>query len=262
MIRPNILVIAGHDPSGGAGIQADIESAAANGAHAATLVTLLTCQDTINVHAAQAVDQDFFRRCLNTVCADMSFAAIKIGVVGSPAQVSLIAELAASMPDVPLVLDPVLRAAGGGQLADDSVGLALSAQLFEHAAVITPNAAEARLLCNGETDIDACGAQLSRRARAALITGGDEGEGDVLNRLYMNGECVHSARWPRLPGVFHGSGCTLASAIAAQLANGQSLENALQAAQAYTWQTLDAAFAAGGGQKIPLRLPLPARIEP
>jgi len=251
--RPNILVLAGHDPSGGAGIQADIESAAANGAHAASVITLLTCQDTANVHGTMPVASAFFRDCLDRVRADMHFAAIKTGVIANTAQVAIIAELARSLPDVPLVVDPVLRAAGGGQLADDAVGLAMHDQLFEHASVITPNAAEARLLCDGEPDIHACGERLSRKARAVLITGGDEAGDDVVNHLYIEGALIDSARWPRLPGTFHGSGCTLASAVAARLATGQSLQDALAAAQAYTWQTLKHAFAAGRGQKIPAR---------
>ncbi len=253
MTRPNILVLAGHDPSGGAGIQADIESAAANGAHAAPVITLLTCQDTTNVHGVQSVDSDFFRACLARVCADMTFAAIKVGVAASPEQVHIIAELARTMPDVPLVLDPVLRAAGGGQLADDRVGVALVDTLFQQSTVITPNAAEARLLCDGEADIDRCGERLSRQASAVLITGGDEDDDEVINRLYVAGRLENSYRWPRLAGTFHGSGCTLASAIAARLAAGEPLAPALEQAQAYTWHTLERAFAAGRGQLIPAR---------
>lgn len=258
MKRPNILVLAGHDPSGGAGIQADIESVAANGAHAATVITLLTCQDTVNVHSVQPVALDFFRRCLDAVLADMRFDAIKVGVVANPDQVTLIADLARSLPQVPLVVDPVLRAAGGGQLADDAVGLALREQLFELADVVTPNADEARLLCDGEPDLQTCGERLSNWARSALITGGDEsdegGENEVVNQLFIDGSRVASTGWPRLPGVFHGSGCTLASAVAAQLAHGVEREAALQAAQSYVWQTLDQAFAAGQGQRIPARM--------
>ncbi|MES1926414.1 hydroxymethylpyrimidine/phosphomethylpyrimidine kinase [Salinisphaera sp. T31B1] len=262
MNRPNILVLSGHDPSGGAGLQADIESAAANGAHAAVVPTLLTCQDTTNVYDVQAVDADFFSRSLDCVCADMRFGAIKIGALADADQVARIARLTQDLPDIALVVDPVLRAAGGGRLADDAVARALIDQLFERAWVITPNAAEARLLCDGQADIDACGRQLSDLARAVLITGGDEDDSEVVNRLYVRGQPMRTMRWPRLAGVFHGSGCTLASAIAAQLARGQELDDALEAAQAYTWHTLEHAFTAGRGQRIPARLDervLPAR---
>ncbi|MES1929692.1 bifunctional hydroxy-methylpyrimidine kinase/ hydroxy-phosphomethylpyrimidine kinase [Salinisphaera dokdonensis CL-ES53] len=254
MKRPNILVIAGHDPSGGAGIQADIEAAAANGAHAATVITLLTCQDTTNVHGVEAVDTAFFARCLDTALADMRFDAIKIGVVANVEQVERIVAVARQLPHVPLVVDPVLRAAGGGTLADDSVGQALRDTLFAHADVVTPNAGEARLLCDGDNDIDRCGARLATHDTCALITGGDEGDGEVINREYVADRSPVAHAWPRLPGVFHGSGCTLASAIAAQLAHGHDRPTAIRRAQAYVWRTLDAAFAAGHGQRIPARI--------
>jgi len=253
MERPNILVIAGHDPSGGAGIQADIESAAANGVHAANVITLLTCQDTANVYGVSPVAATFFQQCLDTAQADMTFAAIKTGVIADPDQVERIAQLARAAPAVPLVVDPVLRAAGGGNLADDAVGMAVREQLFPLADMITPNAGEARLLCQGETDIDRCGAQLSAYGCDVLITGGDDDTAEVVNRLYRAGDCVRSDRWPRLSGTFHGSGCTLASAIAAQLARGHDPETALYAAQAYTHRTLEQAFTAGRGQAIPAR---------
>lgn len=254
MKRPNILVIAGHDPSGGAGIQADIEAAADNGVHAATVITLLTCQDTANVYGVEAIDTAFFDRCLDTVLADMRFDAIKIGVLANVEQVDRITALAQRLPDVPMVVDPVLRAAGGGTLADDSVGQALRDTLFAHADVITPNAGEARLLCDGETDIDRCGAHLATHDTCALITGGDEGDGEVVNHEYVAGRSPVAHAWPRLPGVFHGSGCTLASALAAQLAHGHDRAMAVRRAQAYVWRTLDTAFAAGRGQRIPARI--------
>lgn len=254
MTKPNILVIAGHDPSGGAGIQADIEAAAANGAHAATVITLLTCQDTTNVHGVQAVDDAFFSDCLETVVADMRFDAIKTGVIANAHQVRLIAALSERLPDVPLVVDPVLVAAGGGALADDHVGHALRDELFARATVITPNAREARALCDGEKDIERCGALLSTRTPNVLITGGDEDDAPVINRRYVDGERAQRYEWPRLDGVFHGSGCTLASTVAAHLAHGHDPDEALARAQEYTWHSLERAFNAGRGQRIPARI--------
>lgn len=253
MTRPNILVIAGHDPSGGAGIQADIESVAANRGHAASVVTLLTCQDTSSVYDIRPVDGPFFQHCLDIVRADMTFAAIKTGVIADTDQVERIAQLAGELPDVPLIVDPVLRAAGGATLADDAVGTAVRERLFPLADVITPNAREAALLCDGETDIDACGARLCASGCDVLITGGDAETTDVVNRFYRAGQCMRNDRWPRLQGTFHGSGCTLASAIAAQLGRGRNIYSALDAAQAYTDRTLQQAFAAGRGQAIPAR---------
>ncbi|MES1949964.1 phosphomethylpyrimidine kinase [Salinisphaera sp. S4-8] len=253
MRRPNILVIAGHDPSGGAGIQADIESVAAQGAHAATVISLLTCQDTTNVYGVEPVTTDFFARCLDAALADMSFAAIKLGVIASREHVAIIADRLKQLPDVPLIIDPVLVAAGGGTLADDSVGQALRAQLFERATAITPNAREARALCDGDSDLERCGVALSQRTQHVLITGGDEAGPQVINRRYSDGQPGQRYEWPRLDGVFHGSGCTLASAIAAQIALGRDVGDAFEQAQHYTWQTLNRAFAAGRGQRLPAR---------
>ena len=171
------------------------------------MVTLLTCQDTTNVYGVSPVEIGFFRRCLDTAIADMSFGAIKIGVVADVAQVAAIAELVQARPDIPLVVDPVLRAAGGGTLAGDAVGQALRDQLFAHATVITPNAAEARLLCDGESELARCGERLSLTGGHALITGGDEDGAAVVNRGFVAGRLAHTYEWPRVPGVFHGSGC-------------------------------------------------------
>ncbi len=258
MDYPNVLVIAGHDPSGGAGLQADIEAIAAQHAHAATVATLLTCQDTHDVHDVWPVERAFFRRCLDVVVADMPVAAIKVGAVANVEQVSIIAELAARLAPAPLVVDPVLKAAGGGRLADTPVGAALLDPLFEHATVVTPNAAEARLLCNAAADLDDCGAQLCRRAAHALITGGDEPGGGVVNTLFTREASPRAYAWPRLPGRFHGSGCTLAATLAARLAHGDNLMAAIETAQRATWEALAAGFAAGSGQSIPRRLRMPS----
>lgn len=263
MTHPNILILSGHDPSGGAGMQADIEAVAANSGHAASVITALTRQDTRNAYAVQPVDDDFFAACIDTLLDDMSFAAIKTGVLASVGQVEIVARLvdrlAEDLADVPLVVDPVLVAAGGGELAGDPVGRALRARLFARARVITPNADEARRLCDGEPDIDRCGAALVETGCHALITGGDEdggqGNDDVINRLYAPDGSIQTYRWPRLTGRFHGSGCTLAASLAARLATRQPLPEAVAGAQAYTWRTLQSGFRAGTGQSIPDRWP-------
>lgn len=253
MPKPNVLILSGHDPSGGAGLQADIEAVGAQGAHAAPVITLLTRQDTHNVHDVQPIEDGFFAACIDTLLGDMTFAAIKTGVLASVGQVDTVAGLAARLPGVPLVVDPVLVAAGGGELAGDPVGRAIRERLFPRATLITPNADEARRLCRGETDIDRCGAELSACGCHVLITGGDEGSGDIVNRLYAPDGATRQYSWPRLAGCFHGSGCTLAASLAARLARGESLTEAVAGAQDYTWRALDAGFTAGTGQFIPGR---------
>lgn len=250
---PNVLCLSGHDPSGGAGLQADIEAIAAQGAHAAGVLTCLTRQDTRNAYGVTPLDAGEFAAQIEILEADMRFAAFKVGVVGSAAQVEVIAELVHRHPDVPLVVDPVLQAAGGATLAADPVARALSAHLFERATCLTPNAAEASLLCKGETDPDVCGRHLGARTEWVLITGGDESGDTVINRLYRAGEPAGHRTYTRLPGRYHGSGCTLASALAARLALGDDVPTAMAAAQDYTRDCLQRAFAAGRGQLIPDR---------
>lgn len=254
MAYPNVLVIAGHDPSGGAGIQADIEAIAAQRAHAATVPTLLTCQDTHNVHDALPVDGGFLRACIDRLLADMTFDAIKIGVVANADQVHIIRDTARRLAPAPLVVDPVLKAAGGGRLADDPVAQALRQDLFDQATVITPNADEARQLCDGESSIDDCGARLAALTRHVLITGGDEPSHEVSNTLYTANQTPRSWRWPRLANRYHGSGCTMASTLAARLAHGDSPITAVENAQRMTWNALDSGLAVGSGQLIPRRL--------
>ena len=255
MKRSNVLVLSGHDPSGGAGLQADIEAVAAQGAHAASVVTALTRQDTHNVYGVVPVAEDFFAACIDTLLEDMQFSAIKTGVLATAGQVRIVAELAERLPGVPLVVDPVLVAAGGGELAGDPVARAMRDVLFRRATVITPNVDEARRLCDGEPIIDRCGAILGASGCHVLITGGDEGGSEVINRLYAPDGTTQSQAWPRLAGRFHGSGCTLAASLAARLAVGESLEEAVASAQSYTWQTLESGFTAGSGQSIPDRWP-------
>lgn len=252
--RPNVLCLSGHDPSGGAGLHADIEAVAAQGAHPAAVLTCLTRQDTRNAYGVTPIDAGEFAAQIEILEADMDFAAFKIGLVGSAAQVEVIAELAHRHPEVPLVLDPVLRATGGGTLASDPVARALRTHLFERALCMTPNADEASLLCDGETDPDVCGKRLGARTEWVLITGGDRPGDTVINRLYHSGEPTPPRDYPRLPERYHGSGCTLASALAARLALGDEMTEAVANAQDYTWDCLQHAFAAGRGQRIPDRL--------
>lgn len=258
MAYPNVLVIAGHDPSGGAGLQADIEAVAGQRAHAATVPTLLTCQNTHNVYDVMPVDHGFFQACIDRLLADMQFAAIKIGVVASPEQVAIIRATAEKLAPAPLVVDPVLKAAGGGRLADDPVAEALVDDLLDMTTVATPNAAEARRLCDGESGLAACGERLAAQARHVLITGGDEPGDCAVNTLYTQNETARAWRWPRLAGSYHGSGCTMASTLAARLAHGDDPVTAIDNAQRITWNALEAGLGVGSGQPIPRRLHRPA----
>ena len=250
--RPTVLCLSGHDPGGGAGIQADIETVAALGGHAFSLISAHTVQDTTDVTRVQAMDLALLREQAAALLADAAPRAIKVGLLASAAQAGFVSELT-RQTGAPVVLDPVLRAGGGAELAPAGLVDALAA-LLPQIEVLTPNAAEARRLVPGAGDLDACGRDLVRRgARNVLITGGDEpGEG-VINRWYRSDGSPRAFAWPRLAGPFHGAGCTLAAAFATLLARGESVGAALADAQAWVHAALQRGFAPGKGRMIPGR---------
>lgn len=257
--RPTVLCLSGHDPGGGAGLQADIETVAALGGHAAGVITAHTVQDTTNVRRVVAADPGLMREQVDVLLADLPVGAVKIGLLGGVEQPALLAGIVARIGR-PAVLDPVLRAGGGADLGSDALIAEMKRSLFARIDVLTPNAAEARRLA-GQQDLDACGAALvAAGARNVLITGGDEpvdGTADeaVVNRWYRRDGAPRAFAWTRLPGPFHGAGCTLAAAIATLLARGLPVAEALADAQAWVHGALARGFAPGRGRPIPGRVP-------
>jgi hydroxymethylpyrimidine/phosphomethylpyrimidine kinase len=250
---PSILCIGGQDPTGGAGIQADIETVAALGGHALTLATALTVQDSHNIVAIRPTSADFFSRQLETLLGDIRPTAVKIGLLGSVELVPVLVTLLHSF-DGPVVLDPVLAAGGGFDLGGASLGHIIVAELLPLTTLVTPNRAEARRLSGCKESDQAAQWLLRAGARAVLMTGADEAEGDqVINRLFRVEGPAKSFAWPRLPHHYHGSGCTLASACATRLALGDDLATAAERAQQFTWQALRRASRPGGGQWLPRR---------
>jgi len=254
---PIVVVFAASDPTGGAGLQADSLALAALGCHAATVLTAVTVQDTRGVQRAQAMDAEWVVQQAQTLLADLPVAAFKLGVLGSAANVAAVARILAEHRQVPVVFDPVL-ASGRGDALSSNAGLAdMRELLLPCTTILTPNALEARRLAGlaPTADLAQCARHLiDLGARNVLVTGTHEPTQDVVNTLYAANGAARADRWPRLAGSYHGSGCTLASAIAAQLALGLDLSAAVQAAQDYTWRTLEAAFRPGSGQWIPDRL--------
>jgi hydroxymethylpyrimidine/phosphomethylpyrimidine kinase len=242
--RPCVLVLAGLDPSGGAGIAADIEAIGAQGAHALPLVTALTVQDHNRVHGVEPVDAALLLRQAALLAASLDIGAVKIGIPGSLANAEAIADVVRRLrerdPGLPVVLDPVLASGHGDPLARGDA-LAALAPLLQVATVLVPNLMEA----------EALGARL-RHCPHVLVTGGHGAGSDVVNR-WTSADGEREWRWPRLPGAFHGSGCTLASAIAAWLALGAPVAQALEKGQRYCNQSLADAYAIAPGQRIPRR---------
>ena len=255
--RPIVLCLSGHDPSGGAGLQADIEALLAQGCHAAPAVTALTVQDSVNVHDFRVLERDWVLAQAQAVIADLPVAAVKLGMLGSVEMVDTVVEIMQRLPDVPLVCDPVLRAGGGGALGRDEVGYAIRERLLPLCRIATPNLPEARILAElPEGTADQCAQKLLAHCEHLLITGGHGDETEIHNRLYSRDGSTRTFTCVRLPGSYHGSGCTLASALAGRLALGEELASAVRSALDYTWRTLRDAEAPGHGQYIPRRLPL------
>jgi len=260
-LPPIVLVFAASDPSGGAGLQADIMTLSSMGCHPLSCVTAVTIQDTTGVEEVMALDPEWVSDQARCVLEDMPVAAFKIGLIGSVETIAVIAEVVSDYPEIPLVLDPVLATGRGDELVTEEMLSAMRELLIPQATIITPNSLEARRLAAEESndDDDPALAECAQRLIATgceyvLITGTHENTPQVVNTLYNQEGVMRSDSWPRLAGTYHGSGCTLASAIAATIANGLSIGDAVKDAQEYTWQTLRAGFRPGMGQHIPDRL--------
>ena len=255
---PLVMTFSASDPSGGSGMQADVLTLASMGCHPLTIVTAITVQDTLGIEGVFPVDSDLISDQARCVLEDMPVDAFKIGMFGSVENISAIAEIVADYPDIPLVLDPMLSNGRGDELTNDEMIAAIRDLILPQTTIIIPNSMEARQLAGdisgNDLALDDCARSLTERgARYVLITGTHEPTIAVVNTLYGAAGRIRQDRWKRLVGEYHGSGCTLGSAIAAALANGLDLEDAVRAAQDYTWHALRCAFRPGKGQSIPDR---------
>ena len=254
---PIVMTFAASDPTGGAGLQADILTFASMGCHPLSVVTAITVQDTRGVEGVQALDAEWVSDQARSLLEDIPVDAFKIGVLGSVESIAAIAEIISDYPDVPLVLDPVMASGRGDELSTDEMTDALRELLLPLTTILTPNSLEARRLADVDDDasLSMCAERLLEMGpQFVLITGTHEPTPEVLNTLYGRSGVVRADTWARLPGSYHGSGCTLASAIAAMLANGLEIPEAVREAQDYTWHALKKAYRPGMGQLLPDRL--------
>jgi len=255
LIRGRVLAIAGSDSGGGAGIQADIKAITMLGAYAATAITALTAQNTLGVHGIRIVPPEFIYQQIFVVLDDIGADAVKTGMLGDVATIETVADaLARHAAGIPFVLDPVMIAKGGARLLDPGAVHALVRQLLPKASVITPNLPEAEVLSNRAIpDIaamhDAARALLDLGVPAVLLKGGHL-PGDTLTDLLATSEGIEAFSAPRIDTRHtHGTGCTMASAIAAGLAQGMTLRDAVQRARDYVRAAIETApgFGAGHG---------------
>jgi hydroxymethylpyrimidine/phosphomethylpyrimidine kinase len=252
-MRGRVLVVAGSDSGGGAGIQADIKTITALGGFAMTAVTALTAQDTLAVHAVHAVPAAFVRAQMECVLDDIGADAVKTGMLGDAAVVGAVCELLERKArGVPLVIDPVVASTSGYRMLDEAAIAELKRRLLPLAALITPNLAEAEMLGgmavrDEESMRMAAAALLTLGVPAVLLTGGHLPGDEVVDMLATDAG-VEVFRAPRIATRHtHGTGCTLASAVATGLAQGMGLRDAVLRARGYVRAAIAAAPGYGRG---------------
>lgn len=252
-MKGRVLIIAGSDSGGGAGIQADIKAVTAMGGFAATAITALTAQNTLGVHGVVPVDPAFIARQIEVVLTDIGADALKTGMLHSAEVIATVADsLHRHAPGVPLVVDPVMVAKGGHRLLLNEAEAALRDRLLPIAALLTPNLPEAEVLAGFPVRVEADMARaaeklLSYGAKAVLMKGGHLEGNKVVDLLFADGKVE---RWEdaRIESrSTHGTGCTLASAITAGLAQKMSLREAVDRARTYVRRAIETAPGFGQG---------------
>ncbi len=253
--KPLVLCVSGLDPTGGAGIQADIETLNALGCHALPVISSLTVQSPVNVKATYPCNPELLRdQILTLLDSGLLPHCIKLGLIDSPQTIEVLAEIFRLLPSVPLVADPVLKAGGGFEFSTRELIDAYRQSVLPRCTVLTPNVPELYRLCPNATSEDEALAEIVHSGcQHVLLTGTHAHTNDVINRLYNGAELDQRWSWQRLDGEFHGSGCTLASAVAAGIALGKSVSSAAQAAQQFTWNALKQAIKPAQGQSLPDR---------
>lgn len=249
--KPVILCLSGHDPSGGAGIQADIEVLQHFNCHACTIITCLTVQDSSTVKRLIPLNGKDIVEQAAVLFKDMPIAAIKIGLTGSIAAIDAIHRILALQPNIPVIFDPVLASGDGTSLANRELINAIVRQLLPLTTVLTPNTVEAAQLSglpNNSTPEQLGLALLHQGVEYLLLTGGHSPGSVLNNHLFSKNNKLASYEWQRQAGDFHGTGCALASAIAALIANNHTIPEAIDLAQHYVDQTIRQAQQLGKGQ--------------
>ncbi|WP_353572060.1 hydroxymethylpyrimidine/phosphomethylpyrimidine kinase [Candidatus Albibeggiatoa sp. nov. BB20] len=251
---PIVLVFAGNDPTGGAGLCADTQALALTGCHIAPVVTCTTIQDTRNVYQILPIEKNHILQQAESVVTDMPIAAIKLGLLGSLGAIEAVSQILHTYPLLPVIFDPILAAGGGQNLSNQSIQNALLNLIVPYTTVMTPNTQEIQKL-TGFNDWQWAASELQKKGcEWVCLTGTHDDTDSVINRLYHQQRCVQSLQWDRLPASYHGSGCTLAASLAGYIAQGKSIPNAVEAAQQLTYRSLQQGYQAGQGQWLPYRI--------
>ena len=248
------MTFGGHDPSSGAGIQADALTVHALACHPVTVVTAVTVQNSQGILDYQLITPQSIFDQAEALLNDMDIAVIKTGMLGNDETVRIVSEISESLPGIPLVVDPVLASNTGQSLSTNKLVPALCEYLLPRATLTTPNIEECRILGRSKSIERCVDTLLKLGCPNILVTGThDNDTTNVEHALFMTGGRSHRSSYPRLPGEYHGSGCTLAAAVSAFVALGLTIDQAVAKGLDYTWQTVSQAYKVGSGQFIPQR---------
>ena len=252
--KPTVLCFSGLDPTGGAGLQADIETLFSIGCHCTPIATALTVQNTQNAISLQATEAALLEQQARTILKDMTVQCFKIGLLGSVESVEVLHIILKDYSSIPVVLDPIAHAGGGYEFGNDEIIEAIRNLLIPLSTVLTPNTEEVRKLAPTADSLDACANELlDQGCEHILLTGTHAQTTGVVNKWFSTHQDVTIFNWPRLKDVYHGSGCTLAAAIAGYIAHKLNMHDAIQQAQRFTWESLNHGSRMGFGQHIPNR---------
>lgn len=252
IVKERVLIIAGSDSSGGAGIQADLKTVMALGGYGMSAITALTAQNTKGVRAVHLPPADFLRQQIDACLGDIGADAIKIGMIGSIENAEVIAEVLQGNPDIPVILDPVMVATSGAALGSDEVAGFIKQTLLPLAHLVTPNLPEAEALLGRaikcDDDMLSAAKELAGLGARAILVKGGHGQGAMVRDFLWDGQAAHIFENPRLEtSATHGTGCTLASAIATGLAQNMILHEACGRAIAYVHAAIKTAPGLGKG---------------
>ncbi|MDD9891509.1 MAG: hydroxymethylpyrimidine/phosphomethylpyrimidine kinase [Gammaproteobacteria bacterium] len=252
--KPTVMCFSGLDPTGGAGLQADIETLFSIGCHCTPVATALTVQNTQNAITMQATDAALLVQQARAILEDIAVQCFKIGLLGSVQSVEVIHTILKDYPNIPVVLDPIAYAGGGYEFGGDEVLEAMRNLLIPQTSVLTPNTDEIIKLAPTSDSHDACANELlDQGCENILLTGTHAQTTGVVNKWFSTHQDVTLFNWPRLEYAYHGSGCTLAAAIAGYLAHRINMREAIQQAQRFTWEALSHGSRMGFGQHMPNR---------
>ena len=255
MDRPkadSVLLFSGLDPSGAAGISADIETINQFGLNPLPIVTSLTAQNTQRVESIDVVKDSLLEKQFNLLDEDISFNTVKIGLLGSVSQIKTISRLIGEKNTLNVVVDPILISGTQENMSSIKMVGVMKKYLFPKCTILTPNLEELNLLSPGLSEKEAVS---SLNCPWVLVTTSDSSKIDIEHRLYNKSSLIRRFNYKKLPDKFHGSGCTLSSAISALLAKGIAIEEACDQGLAYTYQCLLNAKKLGKMQSHPIRTP-------